>query len=90
MNAPHFFKRPSGLTVGEIAAITGAEPSNGARLNHLITDIAPIDRAGPSDLAFLDTAKYADALTLTLEALIQQRCSLTDREMKRLPLPVRG
>jgi UDP-3-O-[3-hydroxymyristoyl] glucosamine N-acyltransferase len=52
-----------GLTVGEIAALTGAELRNGACLDHVITNIAPLDRAGPSDLAFLDTAKYAAALT---------------------------
>ena len=60
-----FFKPPSGLTIGEIAAITGAEPIDGARLDHLIVDIAPLDQAGPSDLAFLDSAKHADALRQT-------------------------
>ena len=65
MTAPHFFKRPPGLTVGEIAALTGAELGNGGRNNHLISNIAPLERAGPSDLAFLDTAKYADALMTT-------------------------
>jgi UDP-3-O-[3-hydroxymyristoyl] glucosamine N-acyltransferase len=65
MAEPHFFRRPSGLTVGEIAVLTGAIPSTGARLDHLITNIAPLDRASPSDLAFLDTARYADALAST-------------------------
>jgi UDP-3-O-[3-hydroxymyristoyl] glucosamine N-acyltransferase len=68
VTAPHFFKRPPGLTVGEIAALTGAEPSNGVRLNHLITNIAPLDRAGRSDLAFLDTAKYGSVTDASASA----------------------
>jgi UDP-3-O-[3-hydroxymyristoyl] glucosamine N-acyltransferase len=81
MTAPHFFKRPSGLTVGEIAALTGAEPRNGVRHNHLISDIAPLDRAGPSDVAFLDTAKYADALMTTQAGA----CLTTKRFEKQAP-----
>jgi hypothetical protein len=52
MTKPLFFKHPVGLTVGEIAALTGAELRNGARLDHVITNIAPLDRAGPSDRGY--------------------------------------
>jgi UDP-3-O-[3-hydroxymyristoyl] glucosamine N-acyltransferase len=65
MSEPQFFKRPSGLSVGEIAALTKATPRAGAQLDRRITNIAPLDRAGPHDLTFLDNAKYADALTAT-------------------------
>src|SRR5947207_3060538 len=65
MSKQHFFRRPAGLTVGEIARITGAAPREGARLDHLVTDIAPLDRATPSDLAFLDSARHVDALITT-------------------------
>jgi UDP-3-O-[3-hydroxymyristoyl] glucosamine N-acyltransferase len=65
MDKPNFFKRPAGLTVGEIAALTGAEPHNGASLDRLITNVAPLDRAGPSDLAFLDSGKFVDAFGRT-------------------------
>jgi UDP-3-O-[3-hydroxymyristoyl] glucosamine N-acyltransferase len=65
MTEPLFFSRPPGMTVREIAELTGAEPGGGARLDHLITDIAPLDRAGPHDLAFLDSAKHADVLAWT-------------------------
>src|SRR5262249_29237411 len=81
MTAPHFFKRPPGLTVGEIAALTGAKLGNGGRHNHLISNIAPLDRAGPSDLAFLDTAKYADALMTTQAGA----CLTTKRFEKQAP-----
>ena len=65
MSEPLFFKSPAGLTVCEIAELTGANARSGARLDHTITNIAPLDRAGPRDLAFLDNAKYVDALTST-------------------------
>jgi len=70
-----------GLTVGEIAALTGAELRNGACLDHVITNIAPLDRAGPSDLAFLDTAKYAAALTSTQAGA----CLTTERFERQAP-----
>jgi UDP-3-O-[3-hydroxymyristoyl] glucosamine N-acyltransferase len=81
MTKPPFFKHPVGLTVGEIAALTGAELRNGACLDHVITNIAPLDRAGPSDLAFLDTAKYAAALTSTQAGA----CLMTERFESQAP-----
>ncbi len=60
-----FFDRPSGLTVAEIISLTGAECFNTARLSHLITDVAPVDLAGPTDLTFIESNKYADALAKT-------------------------
>src|SRR5215208_427415 len=65
MTEPVFFTRPPGLTAGEIAALAGAEPQAGAKLDRRITNIAPLDRAGPADLTFIDTAKLADELAST-------------------------
>ena len=62
---PQFHRKTRGLTVGEIAAMTGAEPCQGAPLDRLVTNIAPLDQAGPSDLTFLDNAKYTDLLPRT-------------------------
>jgi UDP-3-O-[3-hydroxymyristoyl] glucosamine N-acyltransferase len=81
MPAPPFFKQPSGLTVREIADLTGAEPAAGVRLDHVVTNVAPLDRAGPSDLAFLDSAKYADALMSTQAGA----CLTTQRFEKQAP-----
>jgi UDP-3-O-[3-hydroxymyristoyl] glucosamine N-acyltransferase len=63
-----FFKSASRMTVGEIVALTGAVPGEGARLEQVITNIASLDRAGGSDLAFLGEAKYADLLRSTRAA----------------------
>ncbi len=65
MTEPAFFKRPPGMTVAAIAELTGAKPGAGGRLDHKITGIAPLDRAGPQDLAFLDSNKHAGALACT-------------------------
>jgi UDP-3-O-[3-hydroxymyristoyl] glucosamine N-acyltransferase len=60
-----FFDRPAGLTVAEIVSLTGAESGEGARLSQVITDVAPIDLAGPADLTFIESNKYAGALATT-------------------------
>jgi UDP-3-O-[3-hydroxymyristoyl] glucosamine N-acyltransferase len=65
MTEPLFYKRPSGLTVTEIATLVKAEPAPGARLDRRITNIAPIDEASPSDLTFYDKSKFSDALAAT-------------------------
>jgi len=62
MTEPFFFERGRGLTVREIAALTGAEPRAGADLERRITGVASLDRAAPDDLAFLDKPKYAAQL----------------------------
>jgi UDP-3-O-[3-hydroxymyristoyl] glucosamine N-acyltransferase len=58
MSEPLFFQRTTGLTVAEVAELTGAEPRPGADLTRRITGIAALDRAAPGDIVFLDRAKY--------------------------------
>ena len=65
MSEPIFFKRGGGLTVGEIAQLTGAQPRRNVDLDRKITDIAQIDHAGPGDLVFLDRPQYAHQLPVT-------------------------
>jgi UDP-3-O-[3-hydroxymyristoyl] glucosamine N-acyltransferase len=60
-----FFQCSSSLTVAQIAARTGAEPLPGAELARRLTNIAPIDRAGPTDLSFLEQARFVPALSTT-------------------------
>lgn len=54
-----------GLTVGEIAALTGAEPRAGTPLDRTVHNVAPLDRAGPGDLVFFDSIVYRDDLYRT-------------------------
>ena len=65
MTEPIFFKRTAGLTVGEIAAMTGAVPSDPSRTGLAITNVAPIDRAGPHDLTFFENLRYAESFRTT-------------------------
>lgn len=81
MAKPLFFEYPSGLTVAEITSLTGAEPGQGAHLNHRIGNIAPLDLAGPGDLTYLDNAKYAGQLASTQASA----CLTTDQFVGRAP-----
>ena len=65
MTETSFFARSAGLSVAEIAELTGAEPRTGADLSRRLTGIAPIDRAGATDLSFLSDVKFARAMTAT-------------------------
>ncbi|HEX2215307.1 MAG TPA: UDP-3-O-(3-hydroxymyristoyl)glucosamine N-acyltransferase [Xanthobacteraceae bacterium] len=50
---------PETLSVGEIAELTGAKPRAVAPLDRRISGIAALDQAGPRDLSFADSPKYA-------------------------------
>src|SRR5438876_1648190 len=82
MSQPFFFSRGSGLSVREIAARTSAKPGPGADLERRITGIAALDHAGPSDLAFLDKAKYAPELSVSAAGA----CFTTERYAARAPV----
>jgi UDP-3-O-[3-hydroxymyristoyl] glucosamine N-acyltransferase len=78
---PDLHNHPAGLTVGEIAALTGAELRIGGITDHRITNVAPLHQARPCDLAFLGSAKYADGLASTQAGC----CLLTERFASRAP-----
>jgi UDP-3-O-[3-hydroxymyristoyl] glucosamine N-acyltransferase len=81
MTDPIFFKRPQGLTVAEIATLTGATLSDPSRGDRLITGVASLDRAGPNDLAFLENLRYADGLAATGAGA----CLIAERFVKEAP-----
>jgi UDP-3-O-[3-hydroxymyristoyl] glucosamine N-acyltransferase len=70
-----------GLTVGEIAKLTGAEIRAGSRPDELITSVAPLDRAGAADLSFLDSGRFADVLPTTRAGA----CLMQERFESRAP-----
>ena len=76
MTDPIFFKRPQGLTVAEIAALTGATLSDAAHRDRLITGVAPLDRAGPHDLTFFENLRYAEGLAATARRRLPDRRTL--------------
>ena len=65
MSESRFFEPPAGMTVGEIAALTGAQPRAGADLSRRISNVAPLDMAGSGDLAYVESSKYLGQLEST-------------------------
>jgi UDP-3-O-[3-hydroxymyristoyl] glucosamine N-acyltransferase len=59
MSEPVFLRDARGLTLGEIAALTGA--ATPAEPSRRILNVAAVDRAGPNDLSFFDNKRYAAA-----------------------------
>jgi UDP-3-O-[3-hydroxymyristoyl] glucosamine N-acyltransferase len=65
LTEPQLLRHSPGLTVGEIAALTGAELQGVTNHSRRMTNVAPIDLAEAGDLTFVDNAKFAGALTST-------------------------
>ncbi len=65
MSEPVFQRHARGLTLAEIAALTGAVPPAPALLGRRIVDIAPLDRAAPNAISFLDNKSYAEVAGAT-------------------------
>lgn len=69
MTEPQFFDRPQGLTAQEIGALTGAVPRGDVPPERRIGGIAPLDRASPADLAFMQNAKFLAEFAATRAGL---------------------
>ena len=65
MTVPSTFRSQESLTLGEIMALTKCEPAGAVDLELRITGIAPLDSAGPSDIAFYDSPRFLDDLKRT-------------------------
>lgn len=64
MDEPVFFRGPEPVAVERLAAWVDARIVRGDP-QALISGIAPLDRAGPGDLVFIDNTKYLDQLAAT-------------------------
>lgn len=84
MTEPLFFERPKGLTAQEIAALTGAVARGDVLPERRIGGIAPLDRASPCDLSFLQNSKYAGQLSATHAGI----CLTTERFAAQVPAHV--
>jgi len=72
---PDFFPANKGLTIGEIVALTHAEPRAGMPLDRRVSDVAPLDTAGIGDISYLDNARHLGDLATTRAGA----CLLTPR-----------
>ena len=79
MSDPVFFARPAGLSLAQIAALTGAVPAQTRDVH--VSGVAALDRAGSADLAFCDSPKHlADLATTRASA-----CLVTSRLSASVP-----
>jgi UDP-3-O-[3-hydroxymyristoyl] glucosamine N-acyltransferase len=62
MSEPVFFQGGRGLTVAEVVGLTGAAVRGSPALDSRLTNIAPLDRAGSHDLAFIESNKFLPQL----------------------------
>ena len=76
MSARSFFRGSRQVTVGEIVKLAGAELRGNADPARPITGIATLVHGGPSDLVFLDHAKFADEARASAAG-----ACLTDRKL---------
>jgi UDP-3-O-[3-hydroxymyristoyl] glucosamine N-acyltransferase len=65
MPDPVFFRLAAPLSLADIVALTGATAAEGVDLQATVSGVAPLDRAGPGDLVFLDNPRYAGELSGT-------------------------
>ncbi len=77
MTDTFFFAAAEKPTIAAIIDWTGAKAPTGADLDQTINGVAPLDRAQPGALTFLDNPRYAGDLAKTLAGavLLQQRHS---------------
>ena len=66
MSEPVFLRDTRGLTLDEIVALTGAStPAAFPRLRRIF-NVAPLDRASPRDIGFLDNKRFSADATKTM------------------------
>ncbi len=61
MADPRFFNNSGPFTLARLAEEAGAQLAEGSDPERMIRDVAPLERAGLEDLAFLDNTKYREA-----------------------------
>jgi UDP-3-O-[3-hydroxymyristoyl] glucosamine N-acyltransferase len=84
MSEPLFLRRSRGLTLAEITELTGATPTSKPLHSPRLINIAPLDRAGPCDLTFLDNKRLVSAAAATHAGA----CLTTTALAKELPARV--
>ncbi|MEA1833018.1 UDP-3-O-(3-hydroxymyristoyl)glucosamine N-acyltransferase [Methylobacterium durans] len=81
MSDPVFFTANDSLSLGAIAEAAGLSLPEGADPDLAVTGAAPLESAGPTDLAYMDNARYGDALAATRAGI----CLVSPRFSARVP-----
>lgn len=61
MTDSRFYRREGPFSLARLAELSGAELADPAMAERMITDVAPLYRAAPEDISFLDNRKYVQA-----------------------------
>ena len=86
MPDPVFFIPQPGLTLGHVAEAAGLPVPEGFDPAHRIDAAAPLETAGPHDLAYMDNARYGEALAATRAGI----CLVAPRFAARVPAGTAG
>ena len=65
MADPRFFQKSRTFSVGEMAEMLSCDVAANANADLELTDVAPLQTAGPDQLSFLDNVKYKDDFLTT-------------------------
>jgi UDP-3-O-[3-hydroxymyristoyl] glucosamine N-acyltransferase len=88
MADPRFFPKTGTLKLGQLVELSGAtlsyDGSDGPE--RTLADVAPLDRATPSDISFLDNIKYLDVFAASKAGACFIRSKYTDRAPKGMAL----
>lgn len=76
MSEPVFLRASRGLTLDEIVELTGATVVSGSARARRIVNVAPLDRASPYDIAFLDNKSFTKDAATTHAAVCLTRADL--------------
>ena len=79
MADPRFFANAGPFALADLAARAGAELRNAVGPQSLVTDVAPLEMAGPEHLSFLDNKKYVDAFVASHAGACLVRPELADK-----------
>ncbi|MBX9931425.1 MAG: UDP-3-O-(3-hydroxymyristoyl)glucosamine N-acyltransferase [Methylobacterium sp.] len=81
MTDPVFFTARTTLSLGAIAEACGVLVPDGADKDAVFVDAAPLENAGSAHIAYMDNARYVDALSATRAGL----CLVSRRFAARVP-----
>jgi UDP-3-O-[3-hydroxymyristoyl] glucosamine N-acyltransferase len=81
-----FFRRAGPFSLGRLAVFVKGSLAPGSDQDLILSDVAPLETAGPGDLSFLDNKKYVDAFSRSQASACVIDEALADRAPKGMAL----
>ena len=78
MTDSRFYRREGPFSLAQLAEISGGTLSDAAMAERMITDVAPLYRAGSDDISFLDNRKYVQAFEACADGSITACGEISD------------